>query len=354
MQSFHIAVKLHIDDLDYPGLLSQINLDHENAKHFYPESKNRHREFSGIVLYFHDTLGLSFNQFQSDALQLILRSGNKPNTSSKQQIQYLQTENGLNVHFSTVSASLMNIFQIESSKADPNSSADKVQQASLQFFFISRGSNQISKWVLYILRTMLLMKMGSKYLSQTLTSLINLNPDPLTSTAQATMTGLNHAMRCCFTPVYDLLDSDLLQLSTSLDLQASFISCTTPSDLVVYLNFLTELLNRFHQIKAIGASELQEVDSLEHVALFYQHQLVCCSQSWLLNINPMDRTMLHLLCSSASSTEPSESPVYLTNTSVVTEEGNPLSHSLGQYAYNLITMPLVHGLTLGVLCNDAL
>lgn len=60
------------------------------------------------------------------------------------------------------------------------------------------------------------------------------------------------------------------------------------------LDFLTELLNRFNEIKILGANDDEEIDSLEHAALFYQDAFLASSPFFLNSINAVDRMMLHL------------------------------------------------------------
>lgn len=44
----------------------------------------------------------------------------------------------------------------------------------------------------------------------------------------------------------------------------------------------------------VGAQEDEEIDSLEHVALFHQEKLFACSPSWANKLEEVDKSLLHL------------------------------------------------------------
>jgi len=60
------------------------------------------------------------------------------------------------------------------------------------------------------------------------------------------------------------------------------------------LEFLTNLLNKFSEIKVVGAQDDEEIDSLEHVALFHKEKLFVCSPSWANKLEETDKNMLYL------------------------------------------------------------
>ena len=57
--------------------------------------------------------------------------------------------------------------------------------------------------------------------------------------------------------------------------------------------FVIDILTKFVEIKVLGAGEDEEIDSLEHVALFDKNQkLITSSTSWHHGIHHFDKLLL--------------------------------------------------------------
>jgi hypothetical protein len=59
--------------------------------------------------------------------------------------------------------------------------------------------------------------------------------------------------------------------------------------------FIRNIMDKFCRISVVGALEDEEIDSLEHLALFHGSSLVTCSAAWDSKIHPTDKTLLYLL-----------------------------------------------------------
>ena len=80
----------------------------------------------------------------------------------------------------------------------------------------------------------------------------------------------------------------------NVNLKRTIVSNYMPNALKDSLDFVTEVLNKFNEIKVIGAQEDEEIDSLEHVALYHKDKLFACSPSWQNKIDQKDKSLIHI------------------------------------------------------------
>lgn len=77
-------------------------------------------------------------------------------------------------------------------------------------------------------------------------------------------------------------------------MRQSLLSNFSSQSLVDSKQFIQSILKQFAEIKVIGAQENEEIDSLEHVALFHRDKLLTCSPSWDAKIHETDQVFLQL------------------------------------------------------------
>ena len=114
--------------------------------------------------------------------------------------------------------------------------------------------------------------------------------------SQSIMKTLNSAMRACFEQVFENFPQiiDSYKLLKFFNFKKNLVTNYFPVSIVEAKAFIQNVLEKFSQISVLGALEDEEIDSLEHLALFHHGKLLTCSPSWDSKIHEVDKTLLYL------------------------------------------------------------
>jgi hypothetical protein len=103
-------------------------------------------------------------------------------------------------------------------------------------------------------------------------------------------------MRACFEPVFENFPQiiDSYKLLKFFNFKKNLVTNYFPVSIVEAKAFIQNILEKFSQISVLGALEDEEIDSLEHLALFHEDKLLTCSPCWDSKIHEVDKTLLYL------------------------------------------------------------
>ena len=139
-------------------------------------------------------------------------------------------------------------------------------------------------------------------------------------------------------------------------LRKQVVSNFVPSSLKGGQDFVADLLKKYQNIQVLGSN--QEVDSLEHVALFRDSKLLVCSPNWLSMLDDQDKCLIQVLVNILGTQSPKETcieqKIYLPNTSLFNESGVKMANTEGRFGYNLVVVRLDGSTNLVLLCTESL
>ena len=181
----------------------------------------------------------------------------------------------------------------------------KADEATMSLIVIAKKCKDTEKLkeFTFLIQNYLVMKLGVGYLCENVHLLLNDNANPHLAGAQNIIQSINSAIRSCLIPLFDCFCSpkkefrkakENLQLLQEHRYQHQIVSNFEQDAIAPANEFIKALLQKFSEVKQFGAKEDEEIDSLEHVCLFYQDKVVSCSSSWFQGLHHVDRALIYV------------------------------------------------------------